>query len=77
MSKSTIHHAKTQLSQLIEEAERGEEVTILRGKTPVARIVPLKPAPKRRKLDIMKGAFAVGPEFFEPLSDEELKEWGL
>jgi prevent-host-death family protein len=77
MSKSTIHAAKTQLSRLIEEAERGEEVIILRGKNPVARIVPLKAAPKRRKLDIMNGAFAVGPEFFEPLSDEELKKWGL
>jgi hypothetical protein len=35
MSKSTIHQAKTQLSRLIEEAERGEEVVILRGKKPV------------------------------------------
>jgi prevent-host-death family protein len=77
MSKSTVHQAKTQLSRLIEEAERGEEVVILRGKTPVARIIPVKAAPKRRKLDIMKGAFVVGPEFFEPLSEEELNEWGL
>jgi prevent-host-death family protein len=46
MSKSTIHQAKTQLSRLIEEAERGEEVVILRGKKPVARIVPIKSAPK-------------------------------
>lgn len=77
MSQSTIHQAKTQLSRLIEQAERGEEVIILRGKNPVARIVPVKSAPKRRKLDIMKGAFAVGPEFFEPLSEEDLRAWGL
>lgn len=77
MSKSTIHQAKTQLSRLIEEAERGEEVVILRGKKPVARIVPIKSAPKRRKLGILKGAFVVGPDFFEPLSEEELESWGL
>lgn len=77
MSKSTIHQAKTQLSRLIEEAERGEEVVILRGKKPVARIVPVEAAPKKRKLGIMKGEFVVGPEFFEPLSEEELKAWGL
>ncbi len=77
MSKSTIHQAKTQLSRLIEEAERGEEVIILRGKKPVARIVPVEAAPKKRKLGIFEGAFVVGPEFFEPLSEEELKSWGM
>ena len=36
----TIQEAKTQLSPLIERVERGEEVIIVRDKTPVARLVP-------------------------------------
>lgn len=34
--------AKTKLSQLVEAAERGEEVVIARKGTPVAQIVPLR-----------------------------------
>jgi hypothetical protein len=32
--------------------------------------------PKRRRLDILKGQFTVPPEFFEPLTEEELQLWG-
>ena len=74
MSVSTIHEAKTNLSRLIQKAERGEEVVIARGKTPVARIVPIK-KPKQRKPVLFKGVFTVGPEFFEPLPEEELRLW--
>ncbi|MBV9434905.1 MAG: type II toxin-antitoxin system prevent-host-death family antitoxin, partial [Acidobacteria bacterium] len=72
MSTTTIHQAKTNLSKLIEQAERGEEVLIARGKTVVAKIVPVSPAPKKRKLDLLKGKFRLGEKFFEPLPDEEL-----
>ncbi|WP_158749203.1 type II toxin-antitoxin system Phd/YefM family antitoxin [Acidobacterium sp. S8] len=74
MSVSTIHEAKTNLSRLIQKAERGEEVVIARGKTPVAKIVPIKKG-KRRNLAIFKGKFKVGPEFFEPLPEDELRLW--
>jgi prevent-host-death family protein len=75
MSISTIHEAKTNLSRLIQKAERGEEVVIARGKTPVARIVPIKKVNTRRNLAIFKGKFKVGPEFFEPLPEDELRLW--
>jgi prevent-host-death family protein len=74
MSVSTIHEAKTNLSRLIQKAERGEEVVIARGKTPVAKIVPIKPA-KKRIPGLFKGVFTVGPEFFEPLPEDELRLW--
>jgi prevent-host-death family protein len=74
MSVSTIHEAKTNLSRLIQKAERGEEVVIARGKTPVAKIVPIR-KPKQRKPGLFKGDFTVGPEFFEPLPEEELRLW--
>ncbi|MBY0504360.1 MAG: type II toxin-antitoxin system prevent-host-death family antitoxin [Bryobacteraceae bacterium] len=75
MSISTIHEAKTQLSRLIERAERGEEVVIARGKTPVVRLVPVGPAPKERKPGLFAGQFTVTDAFFEPLPPEELDAW--
>ena len=39
----TIHAAKTHLSALVARAEAGEEIIIARGKTPVAKLVPLHP----------------------------------
>ncbi len=41
-----IHAAKTQLSQLVTRAERGERITIARDGKPVAE---LGPAPRRRR----------------------------
>lgn len=70
----TIHSAKTNLSKLVARAEAGEEIVLARGKEPVARIVPLAPKPQRR-FGRLKGKGSVGPEFFEPLPDDELKRW--
>lgn len=74
MKTVTIHKAKTTLSQLIADVEAGEEVIIARGKQPVARIVPIAKAGKR-KFGSMKGKIKIGPEFFEPLPEEELRAW--
>jgi prevent-host-death family protein len=76
MPTATIHQAKTNLSKLIERAERGEEVLIARGDKVVAKLVPIRQAPKYRRLDLLRGKFVVPPEFFEPLPEEELKLWG-
>ena len=75
MPTATIHEAKTNLSKLIEQAERGEEVLIARGKQVVARIVPVGVRPKKRKLDILRGKVKVTRKFFEPLPESELDSW--
>ncbi|HEY7387426.1 MAG TPA: type II toxin-antitoxin system prevent-host-death family antitoxin [Bryobacteraceae bacterium] len=75
MIVTTIHKAKTNLSHLIEQAERGEEVVIARGKKPVVRLAPVNPPAKKRVPGMFKGEFEVPPEFFEPLPDEELDAW--
>jgi prevent-host-death family protein len=75
MVLTTIHRAKTNLSALIERAERGEEIVIARGKQPVARLVPIKKAPKKRVPGMFKGEFDLGPSFFEPLPPDELGAW--
>jgi prevent-host-death family protein len=72
----TIHTAKTTLSQLLAEVEAGEEIVIARGKEPVARLTPIHPKPvSRRKAGSLKGKIHIGPEFFEPMTEEELAEW--
>lgn len=76
METITIHKAKTELSRLIERACRGEEIVIARGKKPVVRLVAIDDKRGQRKPGILRGKLKVGPEFFEPLPDEELDLWG-
>lgn len=74
----TVHQAKTNLSKLIKQAEEGKEVVITRGKTPVAKIVPIVAASgKQRVPDMFKGQLWSAPDAFDPLTDEELNELGL
>lgn len=66
--------AKTHLSKLLARVEAGETITIARGKVPVAKLVPVT-AKGKREFGAMRGKFAIGPEFFDPLPDDELEEW--
>jgi prevent-host-death family protein len=78
MQQVSMFEAKTNLSRLVERARQGEEVIITSGRnhTPVARIVAIEPeAAKGRRLGLFAGVFEVGPEFFEPLPEEELRLW--
>jgi prevent-host-death family protein len=75
MPTITIHKAKTHLSQLIEQVERGEEVIIARGKTPVARLIAYHSEQPKRGFGSMRGRASIGPEFWEPLPEGELKLW--
>jgi prevent-host-death family protein len=75
MTTVTIRAAKTQLSKLIARAEAGEDVIIARGKKPAVRLVPVAEAMPRRRFGSMNGKVWEGPEFFEPLPEEELKAW--
>jgi len=72
MPTYTIHAAKTHLAKLVARAEAGEEVVLVREKKPVARIVAMTP---KRKFGRLKGKGSIGPEFFEPLPEDELKLW--
>jgi len=70
-----IHHAKTHLSRLIEQACEGEEIIIARDDQPLVRLQPLRGKKGQRKPGSMKGKLTLGPEFFEPLPEDELKHW--
>ena len=73
----TVHQAKTNLSRLIKEAQGGKEVIITRGKEPVAKIVPINQPGTKRMPDMFKGQLWSAPDAFDPLTDDELREWGL
>jgi prevent-host-death family protein len=75
MSVVTVHEAKTNLSRLIKKAAKGEEIVIARGSKPVARLVPIGEVAGRRRPGSLKGTLHVGPDFFEPLPDNELAGW--
>lgn len=52
-----IHEAKTHLSRLLEEVQKGEVVTIAKAGEPIAQLAPLP------RVDIVFGRFAGQIEF--------------
>lgn len=71
-----VHTAKSELSKLLARVEKGEEIVIARGTVPVARLVPLVPEAKKERVPgRLKGQISIGPEFFEPLPQDELDAW--
>jgi prevent-host-death family protein len=81
MAAYNIYEAKTHLSALVEQAVNGEEVILARAGKPVAKIVAIKDEkrPKKRKVfgQNFLGITYVAPDAFDPMTEEELKEWGL
>ena len=64
----TVQEAKTQLSKLLRRVEAGEEVTIRRGKVPVAVLVRAPVSPGERNIwGDLEGELA--PDFDAPLED--------
>lgn len=76
MKTVTVHKAKTHLSQLIAEAEAGEEIVIMRDKVAAVRLVPAGEPVPRRTFGALAGKVSVTAAFFEPLPADELALWG-
>ncbi len=74
-----IHEAKTNLSKLVDRANKGEEIILAKGGKPWARIMPLEDKSKLppRKGGQLKGLVGDIPDsvWFDPLPDEELDAW--
>jgi len=70
MKQVNIHEAKTHLSHLIEEVERGEDVVIARHNRPVARIVPV--ATTTRIPGALRGQITIHDDFDTPWPDGAL-----
>ena len=75
MKTVSIHIAKRILPQLLARVEAGEELVLVRGKNPIAKVVPFKPLQRRRQFGALRGKITVGPDFFHPLPKQELRSW--
>jgi antitoxin (DNA-binding transcriptional repressor) of toxin-antitoxin stability system len=77
MITATIFEAKTNLSSLVKQAQKGEQVMITSGrsKTPVARLEAIHPVGKKRLGALETPGFVLAEQFFEPLPEDELRLW--
>jgi prevent-host-death family protein len=81
MTTVTIHEAKTHLSRLLAQVQSGEEVVIARGKTAIARIVPIDPPVKKKRVPgwlahtLPPGKDPLADGFWDPLPEDELALW--
>ena len=75
----TVHQAKTHFSRLLKEAEAGQDVVVMRGSKPVAKIVPINELtkPTRRIPGGFEGLLQVDDSSFDPLTDKQLVEYGF
>jgi prevent-host-death family protein len=66
-----VYDAKTQLSQLLNRVENGEEIVIARNGRHVARLAPLASSRSNRTPGLLKGRIRIADDFdeFSP-SDE-------
>ncbi|MGA6926519.1 MAG: type II toxin-antitoxin system prevent-host-death family antitoxin [Desulfosarcina sp.] len=67
-----IHYAKTHLSKLLLRVQGGEEIIIAKSGKPFAKLVPLVPVTERTP-GLADGTLT--DAFFEPLPEEELRQW--
>ena len=65
-----VHEAKTHLSRLLARVVAGEEIVIAKAGKPIARLVPMPNAPRKRVLGTAKGDFVVPHDFDDPLPKE-------
>jgi prevent-host-death family protein len=74
--EATMFEAKTQLSDLVKRAQRGEKIILTTGRnrTPVAEIVALKPVKRRTLGQFYQPDFEI-PADFDELPEEEMKYW--
>lgn len=73
MKTTTMAYAKAHLPQLIERVARGERITILRYRKPVAELGPSAAAENPKPIfGTLKGKVHYDPDAFKPMTDEEV-----
>jgi hypothetical protein len=79
MTTITLEKARNELPDLLERALAGEEIVITARKrgwgSYATQSEAVAAASSYRGRGSMKGQLFVGPEFFEPLPEDELKYW--
>ncbi|WP_432979604.1 type II toxin-antitoxin system Phd/YefM family antitoxin [Dactylosporangium sp. CA-233914] len=67
-----IHEAKTNLSRIIDRVEHGEEITISRAGTPVAKVIPFKREIKRTGRGTLKDSLVATDDWDSPEVNEAI-----
>ena len=76
MREVNLHHAKTHLSRLVNEALAGEEVIIARAGIPLVRLAPLDPPKRKRVLGMDQGKIWMSDDFTEAMPELEEMIYG-
>jgi prevent-host-death family protein len=72
MPQVNIFEAKSQLSKLVELAEKGQDVVIARAGKPVARLTQLHASKLPIRYGVLKGAVRISDDFDAPLPEDVL-----
>ncbi len=72
MTQVDVREAQAALCELLERVMAGEEIVITVDGRPVARLLPMEPAPVRRRSGSAVGQVAMSPDFDAPLPEFEL-----
>jgi prevent-host-death family protein len=72
MRQVNIHEAKTHLSRLLEQAEKGERILIARAGKPIAVLGPLPKRAAPRKPGLLAGRVRIAKDFDAPLPPDLL-----
>lgn len=67
----------TNLADVVERVRNGEEFSITRDGQVIALLIPAEDPERRQALGMFRGRVWMSPDFDDPLSEEELQEWGL
>lgn len=80
-SSVALNEARERLGELLDRAERGEEIVIERQGRPAMKLVPVASksltAGRRVFGQNLLGITYIAPDFDAPMTEEELKEWGM
>lgn len=80
MKTITTQFTKTHLSRLLKDVQRGERITILHGKEPVATLMGVADTDSQRRPKVGTPTSAPvtwADDAFAPLSDAEMEALGL
>jgi len=76
MMVKNISEAKAELSSLLEEVQKGQEIILAKAGKPIARIVPFRGPTQPRIPGSMKGDIWIAPDF-DILPDDMAEAFGM
>ncbi len=76
MTVKNISAAKAELSSLLEEVQKANEVILAKAGKPIAKLIPIRGPAKPRTPGSMKGQISIAPDF-DTLPDDIAEPLGM